>query len=289
MGIIFKFLFISYTLLNLGDFYIAPRPVENGLLLTGSKFQGIYLLRFSDTTVSKIADGNAFSLRISSDGTKILFNNSDTVVLYDMNKGKISRFFSNRLLGYPVFLNDSSILIPNQGRAVLLTEDLNNVKEIYSFSYSYASSAQNLVAFQRNDSIFLFDLNKNQVKLLKGGDGIYYMPEISPDGRYISYSKLGEGIYVLNLNSGEQIFIGKGGNVSWHPSSKFLVFSLLLDDGHDITSGDLYVFDLERRIAIKFTETMDVYEHLPVFSLDGKGIYFSTIDGKIGVIQFEIK
>lgn len=289
MGIIFKFVFITYTLLNLRDFYIAPRPVENGLLLTGPKFQGIYLLRLSDTTVSKIADGNAFSLRISYDGTRILFNNADTVVLYDVIKGHISRFFANRLLGYPVFLNDSSILIPTRDKAVLLSEDLNNVKEAYSFSYSYASSAHNLVAFQRNDSIFLFDFNKNQVKLLKGGDAVYYMPEISPDGRYVSYLKLGEGIYVLNLDTGEEIFIGKGGNVSWHPSSKFLVFSLLLDDGHDIISGDLYVYDLEQKTTKKFTETVDIYEHLPAFSRDGKEIYFSTIDGKIGVIPFEVK
>jgi len=283
----FLLFLLSYLVLDLKGDYMAPRFVGKDIILFGSKYHGLYLYSPDSKKVLKALD-NAYGFHVSFDEgeNRMALRTDAGVVVYHLKEEKVVYEGKYQdINGYPVFVGNH-LVIPLADRSYVLNEN-NEVEEELPITFTYATSSGSLLAFQRNDSIFLFDFEKRTLRLLRGGDGRYFMPTISPDGRYVVYSSLGEGLFLHNLESDETFYIGKGGNASWSPDSKKLVFAVVEDNGEDITGADLHIFTVGDKKVEKLTETPSVFELIPSFSPDGKKVIFNTFDGKIGLIELE--
>lgn len=123
--------------------------------------------------------------------------------------------------------------------------------------------------YQLRDDIYL-----NTRKLTKG-DGQYFLPQLSPDGQKVVYQELTRGLWIADLASGMTTNLGQGNDPAWSPDSKFVVFSVTADDGHNITAAELYLADLSGRRR-QLTDTPELLEMNPVWSPDGKFIAFDA-------------
>jgi len=60
-----------------------------------------------------------------------------------------------------------------------------------------------------------------------------------------------------------------------------------IDDGYNIISSDLFVFDLNKSLKFQITNTTDEIEVDPQWSPNGdKIVFFSENSGKIFVVEF---
>jgi dipeptidyl aminopeptidase/acylaminoacyl peptidase len=131
--------------------------------------------------------------------------------------------------------------------------------------------------YQFRDDIY-FNAN-GATRKLTAGDGQYFLPQLSPDGQKVLYQELTSGLRILDLASGRTLNLGAGTDPAWSPDSRFVVFEITRDDGHNITSSDLFAADSSGRRR-QLTDTPDKMEMNPAWSPDGKFIAFDA-DGVI--------
>jgi dipeptidyl aminopeptidase/acylaminoacyl peptidase len=136
-----------------------------------------------------------------------------------------------------------------------------------------SAGGQRLYAYQFRDDIYLHD--NGQTRKLTKSDGQYFLPELSPDGQKVLYQDLTRGLYVTDLTSGVTTNLGKGNDPAWSPDSRFVVFAVTRDDGHNITAAELFVGDLTGRRR-QLTNTPDLLEMNPTWSPDGQFIAFDA-------------
>ena len=108
------------------------------------------------------------------------------------------------------------------------------------------------------------------------GDDKFYRPQLSPDGRKLIYQGLATGIHMRYVGSGRTISVGPGNHPAWFADSRRIVFDLSLDDGLDILSADLFMYDLRDGRRRQLTHTEDVIEMHPSPSPDGTAIAFDA-------------
>lgn len=114
----------------------------------------------------------------------------------------------------------------------------------------------------------------------------YYLPQLSPDGTKISTSD-GVVIYILDFNGNILANLGRGDWETWSPASNQIAFVTAIDDGYNIISSDLFVFDLNKSLKFQITNTTDEIEVEPQWSPNGdKIVFFSENSGKIFVVEF---
>ncbi|MEO0236102.1 MAG: hypothetical protein ABIM02_05185 [candidate division WOR-3 bacterium] len=273
------------SVVNLNEYLMAPRFLGDKIIVCGAKFQGIYLWEPGTARVKKLIDADGFHVAFSSSGTKLAARKEGDVIVYDILRKRMVKRIRGDFTGYPVFLGEK-LLVPEEKSTLVFDENLIGSGKL-PFSFTYGTAGNDKLAFSRNDSIFLFDFKKHELKIVRGGDGIYFMPIISPDGNYIVYSKLGYGLYLYDIEKGNEIFVSKGGNPSWRSDSKVFVFSIVEDNGEDITGADLYVYRISDGKVIQLTHSRDVFELLPSFSPDGKKVVYNTFEGKIDFVLYK--
>lgn len=187
----------------------------------------------------------------------------------DINTGRLTTFAEAADLGLP----------QETGDGVLQFRDGPRVRVCQSATGA-ALPVQNAVrpyVYQLRDEIFLSA--GGQSRKLTKGDGQYFLPQLSPDGAKVLYQELSRGMFVADLTTGMTLNLGLGDDPSWSPDSRAIVFELTRDDGHNITSSELFVTDLRGRRA-QLTRTPNLNEMRPAWSPDGKFIAFDA-DGRI--------
>lgn len=100
----------------------------------------------------------------------------------------------------------------------------------------------------------------------------YYLPVISPDGRWVAYEGLASGIHLHRLDGGEKVHAGRGNRPSWSPDSSAIIYEISDDDGEKILSSDLYLFHLVARSTRRLTNTPRRIERHPAWAPDGERI-----------------
>jgi Tol biopolymer transport system component len=161
------------------------------------------------------------------------------------------------------FYNTSPAISP-QGDKIAFISDRNDYFDVYLMSAIDGQILEKLVSGQRTKDF-------EELHLLT--PGISW----SPDGRRIAFAvKAGgnDAIMIVDVNSGdnEKIELDLDGvfSVNWSGDGNVLAFQ-----GLKGPTSDIYVYDLGSRKLTNLTN--DVFSDLdPVFSHDGKTIYFSS-------------
>jgi hypothetical protein len=117
-------------------------------------------------------------------------------------------------------------------------------------------------------------------KLLGDPEKVYFLPVVSADGERFVVECLDGHLY-LGRTGGERLEeLGIGSHPSFVGGGEAILFERTGDDGHALTSGDLWLLDLASRKAEALTDSADRIERRPASGGDGKTIWWEE-DGKI--------
>jgi len=137
--------------------------------------------------------------------------------------------------------------------------------------------------------LWLFDIDKKQEKRLTEGDFTVSDPQWSPDGTRVSYvtrptPKADDGalsdVWVIAVASGEKKRIagepGSADNARWSPDGKWIAFDGTTDRDPGPSTSYLYLYPADGGTPRQLTAKFDLPAGTPVWSPDGKTLYFST-------------
>ena len=129
--------------------------------------------------------------------------------------------------------------------------------------------------FYVRDGRFQSRVQNDEVSLFGDQDRLYSYA-ISPDGSQVAYSTSGQKLWIADIDGGNRISLGNGMSPSWSPNGHWLTFMLNEDDGHSVTSSDIYIIKFNGSGLTKVTRTDDLIEMNPQWSPNGAWIVFDT-------------
>jgi dipeptidyl aminopeptidase/acylaminoacyl peptidase len=141
----------------------------------------------------------------------------------------------------------------------------------------------------RMTHLWRFDIDKKAEKRLTDGTFTVSDPQWSPDGTRVSYTtrptpKADDGslsdLWVLNIASGEKKKLvseaGSSDSARWSPDGKWIAYTGGPDASGGVTQTHLYVAPAAGGAPKQLASKFDLNVSTPVWSRDGRRIYFST-------------
>lgn len=267
--------------------YIAPvwSPAsENQLAFTSNGFAGIHLMDLSARSIETLTVENAsgFQFLWAPDGEHIVYRakhdqRSSVIRIVNVRtRSKRSMSKAGAELGLPTFTSEQEI-------AYLVGDRLEEIA-VGEKSIDVPGQSKRPVAYQQDDQIFM--AINGTVHRVSKSPGKYYLPRLSPDGTKVVYEEISRGIYLSNVGDlDEEICLGNGNSPSWSPDSLYIAYDNPIDDGREIFSSSLYVFDVIGRKATRMPNSVSAVERRPSFSADGARVAFDA-NGAIYVADF---
>ncbi|MFA5858227.1 MAG: hypothetical protein WC955_04100 [Elusimicrobiota bacterium] len=266
----------TQTVINTGG-YTAPTlsPDNTKIVVTGNEhYRGLYTMNIDGTGIQKLTDdlSAGYKYEWSPDGKSVLFrsmiinSNRDTfytIKTAEISTGKLTQVSKYEIDVYPPewVSQGTNIAYVQSGTGV--TVDLG--KKIQSKTIP---SGEKLFFTDNNEVWMVLPSGKKQ----KLADG--YNPELSPDKTRVVYQRI-DDIIVNDLLTNKETVLDSGSWPKWSPDSKLIIFAKTADDGVNITDSDLYVADTNSKEVKKLTNTENIVECEPSWSLDGKKIIYS--------------
>lgn len=265
---------------------------KGGIVFSDNLHSKIYLVSENRTEVldSSIGCGNYFSYSKEFDllGYKVI--NSEGLqapVLYSLTT-KEKKFLNDYVK------NCGQVSISKHGEIAytlgdkLIIRNKEEQKEIdlgvYSNLAPISPDGDKVVFNDGSDNLWLIDINTEQRKHITT-DGGYFYPKWSPDNRAIMFQKLDGNIFIYNCVSNEIKEIGVGYEPEWSGDSKHIVFNYRLLDNLQIKESEVCIYSCEDGKVTKLTESDDVYEMNPTFSIDGDEIIYHNYQNKEIIIK----
>lgn len=137
--------------------------------------------------------------------------------------------------------------------------------------------------------LWLFNLEKKEEKRITEGDFTVSDPQWSPDGTRITYTtrptpKADDGglsdVWVLNIASGEKKKIedtpASSDNARWSPDGRSIAYTGVTDPNSGVSTSYLYLVAATGGTPKQLTAKFDLNAGTPVWSRDGKTLYFSA-------------
>ena len=137
--------------------------------------------------------------------------------------------------------------------------------------------------------LWLFDVQKKEEKRLTEGNFTVTDPQWSPDGTRITYvtrptPKADDGgisdIWMVTIASGEKKKIvgdeGSSDSARWSPNGEWIAYGGNPDGGSGVATTFIYLIPAAGGAPKQLTAKFDLDAGTPIWSRDGKTIYFST-------------
>lgn len=269
-------------------------PDGSSFAFSGEKFNGIWVSDADGKSIRQVTtDKNSgFGFQWSADGKTILSrpviveNNRryHQVKLYDVESGRETLLLekTRSLKGLPVWTEGFRKVAMKVGDEIksaetgksYLKDGSTNVQKTVDFGGGVVSAskeeAQAKVSFPRFDGHYVFNR------------------QVSPDGNKLVFEVSGLGLYVSKADGTDVRHLGRGEHASWMPDNRYVMVTMVEDDGYAITSGNLFAVDTEtgeyyplytddKKIALK-----------PSVSPDGSKVLFDNPrDGRIYIMEIE--
>ncbi len=142
------------------------------------------------------------------------------------------------------------------------------------------ATAKRPFAFAKNERMYAERGGK--IQEISSGDR-FFGAVLSPDGDKVAFQGLVTGLHVYSRSTGKVTNVGPGTAPAWSPDSKRLAFEVTEDDGHELVSSEIYLYELAKDRAIAITSSDRVIERRPSFSPDGAQLAFDDNTGGLFV------
>ncbi len=278
-----------------GQFFVnaAWSPDGETLAFSSANFNGIWLADASGTNIRLLTADEAagFGFSWSPDGKHILARTAVTenrrrfhqVKVYDVENASyvILQEKTRQLKGLPVFTPDGSQV------AMIMDNNL----ELKSVGQKPAFRAANdaSVVYPVDHKMISTQLASRQSKEVANFEGRFiFNPRLSPDGKKVVFQVQGKGLYVVNTDGSGLTHLGHGEYASWMPKSDYVVVSMVEDNGHVITGGELYAINVNTGESHHLTAHTEITALKPAVSPDGQRVAFDNPDdGNIYIMELE--
>lgn len=278
-----------------GEVFMNPSYSPDGSMIafTSRSYNGIYIYSLSSREIIKISDDASagFSFKWSTDSKSILsrvaryegIRRYNAVKIFDIENGfsKLLSDYRTQMPFLPEWADgDSKVILPTKSGFELFESGKEKIPY---------SSNPDIGVFIKNDKIGTVTLSSSDEKSFEPIKGMQAINlAISPDRSKIAFEIVGGNMFVMNLSTLELTDLGVGHRPDWSPDSKYIVYMITEDDGHNITASDIYVTDLTGVLKTNLTNSPQEIEMNPSFSPDGKKIVFDLLnDGSIYQIEIE--
>jgi Tol biopolymer transport system component len=229
-----------------GDYVLLTNDVNKGLLH--------YDLATNNVTTITEADGAGWAVKISTDGTNIVYR---------------ERYMTaDKLMKHNIFEYN----LTAKKKAMVAKEQRNLNKLV---------ATNNGVSINENLHMVLIKDGKSTILTPNGANEAYNWASLSPDGQKILYYVSGKGCYTCDLNGRNIHYIALDCRAPQWYDNNIIIGMHDEDNGKWITASAIVAYSLqgEKQILVN-KETMAIYP----YAADGK-IAFSTAAGKVYVMN----
>lgn len=137
--------------------------------------------------------------------------------------------------------------------------------------------ASNVSFICDSENLFVVDAQGNKTKI---NDQPSFCPALSPDGSQVVFNQM-DDIVLMNIDGTGKRVLTRGFNPTWVNGTQ-IVFERTTDDGHEYTTGDLYIMNLNGGAVKALTNSSSLIEMNPSVSPDGNKLIFTSFtDGQI--------
>ena len=277
-----------------GQYFMHPVWSPDGatIAFTEVRYQGLWIANADGSNPRQMSDEAAagFGFEWSTDSKAIV----SRVAKFE---GKL-RYNAVKL--FDVETNESRLLtdyrtsmsgLPHWGDADQKVYMYNGEKlEVFASgkpaSAAARSAADERILFVKNGDIAVGSVKTNEVKTYKPvQEGEYLNVTVSPDRMKVAFEVMGGNLHVMHVDGTGLVDLGRGSRPQWGPDSEHLVYMLTKDDGHQFLSADLHIIKIDGSGRVAITNTDEVLEMNPSWSIDNK-IAFDVMDeGAIYVME----
>ena len=267
-------------------------PDGSKIAFTQFGYEGLYVMDAKGASKKLLTDGSGagYGFQWSADSKEILYRDTRGVDTGNGYQDRAHAIWAVDMGGKRTRMTyDANYMQPAAWRysaggvKSIVAPDAKIVKGV-SLTKIPASMAKKAAANSNNVSFIangetLVIVNAAGVK-----NTIFYAPAvcpaISPNGKKIAFVDE-DIIYVMNIDGTGKVKIGYGFNPSWGGNTQ-LVFEMTTDDGHEYTSGELYIANINGSGFKALTATSGNIEMWPCGSPDGaKLVVVSYTDGQV--------
>lgn len=229
-----------------GDYVLLTNDVNKGLLH--------YDLATDNVTTITEADGAGWAVKISTDGTNIVYRERYMTA---------DKLMKHNILEYN---------LTAKKKAMIAKEQRNLNKLVI---------ANNSVSINENLHMVLIKDGERTILTPNGANEAYNWASLSPDGQKILYYVSGKGCYTCDLNGRDIHYIALDCRAPQWYDNNIIIGMHDEDNGKWITASAIVAYSLQgdKQILVN-KETMAIYP----YTADGK-IAFSTAAGKVYVMN----
>jgi len=278
-----------------GMTFIAPEvsPDGNYIALTLKGYTGLWVVRSDGYDLRQLSEvrGAGIIKRWSPDSKWLLFRETS----HENNKTKqllkVGEVYSKNVSGIntPVrkfedvrWFSTDKLYLRSEGKTLYFKSGL--------FVDTKSSKIQ-VAVHTDSKKIILENMYNADYNIFTPVLGVNYLnPRLSPDGTKIVFKVIGGNLQVYELNTFQIYDLGKGERPSWSPDSGRIIYQIATDDGHSITSSDIFIINFNGAKKTKITRTKNINEMNPSFFPDGKRIIYDTnLLGEIRTVKVPSK
>ncbi len=256
------------------------------VLITSSERTGLTKVNVATAEAQVISTEREAGLdpKISEDGKQILYRVQST-------DAKTKKLYSSLVRHDATTKKATTIVSPSRELGNYTVK--NNA--VYAVNQKVMRKAPIQGKKQVNESPIMISTDHLKINITRNGqttiltpngtEEYYIWASLSPDNTKMSYTVAGKGLFVSDLDGKNVRFISKDLKDAKWLTNDILVGMEAENDGHQVTAAAIVLQKLDGTRQVLTDKSM--IAHFPYPSADGKRIGFSTIDGKVYVMNLK--
>lgn len=262
--------------------YQAPLPSSDGkyLALSTEKWDSLWLYNILSKSMIQLSDqqGSGFRARWSPSGSLLAYRAGTggmrpkyRIIVAHTDGVKETASILTRDLSLPVWNGRNLYYVISTGGTSRLKAVGPDILKSRAHAIPYCSP---------DGALWLSRPGKALQRIATPSKEVFSLPVLSSDGNSFVVECLDGHLYLGRTDGGELLDIGPGSYASFVRDDSALLFERTGDDGHEITSSDIYLLELDSMKLEAVTDTPDIIERRPSMASDGRTVYYDS-EGKI--------